>query len=92
MKASHGQILYFISLIRESAPQLQKKIFTNGACYQFYFILKEKFPDAVPFYDMNHVITRIGSKYYDINGEYADAGRHAVLEQTPKDWGRRFQT
>lgn len=42
--------------------------YTQGECYTFYKILKNRFPSALPFYDCNHVITKIGRRYYDITG------------------------
>ena len=56
--------LDFINTIRKSAPELQTKIFTHGACYQFYKILKYLFPNAEAYYDGTHVITKIGKKFY----------------------------
>jgi hypothetical protein len=50
-----------------------KFIYTCGSCYQFYLILKEVFPEAVAYVNGDHFITRIGDRYYDINGEYKDA-------------------
>lgn len=44
------------------------KVYTNGGCFQFYLILRSVFPDAKPYYDSNHIITRIGDRYYDITG------------------------
>lgn len=67
-----------IKTIRDSHPDMVK-IFTQGSCYHFYLILKEIFPSAQPYYDMNHVITKIGSKFYDITGEVRK-GRHILLD------------
>lgn len=27
------------------------------------------FPEATPYYNVDHIITKIGSRYYDIEGE-----------------------
>lgn len=90
MKETDGaEVLRFIALIRNSAHKLQTLIFTEGACYQFHLILKNRFPESVAYYDMNHVITRIGDGYYDITGEAA-AANHTVMETMPTLWGRRF--
>lgn len=58
----------FIATIRDSFIGSQQ-VYTEGSCYHFYLILKQVFPDAKPFYDLNHVITEIDGKYYDITGE-----------------------
>lgn len=50
-----------------------EKMFTNGKCFQLYCVLKQLFPCAEAWYDgiIAHVYTKIGSKWYDINGEHA---------------------
>lgn len=58
----------FISTIRDSFIGSQH-VYTGGSCYHFYLILKKVFPNAEPFYDLDHVITKIDDKYYDITGE-----------------------
>jgi len=62
------EVLEFIKLIRGSHTKMTA-IFTEGSCYNFYLILKNKFPTAVAYYDSNHIITKIGDKFYDISGE-----------------------
>ncbi len=54
--------------------------FTNGECYAFYNILKAAFPEAEAYYDSNHVITKIGDKFYDITGE-VKKDRHIPIMQ-----------
>ncbi len=71
--------LQFITAIRESFFGAEL-IYTRGSCYQFYKILKVVFPNAVAYYDSNHVITRICNKYYDITGE-VKIGRHLMMER-----------
>lgn len=86
----HYEILHFIALIRNSSWKLQRLIFTGGACYQFYRILKNRFPDAVAYHDGGHVITRIGDHYYDIMGEITETAKFSEMEREPTYWGRRF--
>jgi hypothetical protein len=82
-------VLSFIKLIRDSCPELQVKIFTEGACYQFFLILQSRFPSAVPYYDGDHVITCIDGKFYDITGQ-VEKGYHGYMEERPKGWGCRY--
>ncbi len=44
---------------------------TNGNCYWFAVILKERFGGEI-YYELynGHFITKIGDRYYDYNGEY----------------------
>lgn len=58
----------FIGKIRDSFIGSQQ-VYTEGSCYHFYLILKEVFPDADPWYDNEHIVTKIGDKFYDITGE-----------------------
>lgn len=46
------------------------QVYTNGSCVMFYFVLKSIFPKAMPYWskEQKHMITKIGNKYYDING------------------------
>ncbi len=63
----HEKVIEFIRTIRESFIG-SSTVYTRGSCFQFYRILKLVFPEAEAYYDMNHVITKIGVHYYDING------------------------
>jgi len=47
-------------------------IFTKGSCFNFYLILKQMYPQALAYYNEDHVITFIDGKYYDITGEIKD--------------------
>jgi len=58
----------FIGRIRDSFIGSQQ-VYTEGSCYHFYLILKEVFPQAIPYYDEDHVVTNIDGKFYDITGE-----------------------
>jgi hypothetical protein len=61
--------LEVISAIRKSFIG-SEQVYTNGSCVMFYFILKTIFKSAKPYWNIEarHMITRIGNKYYDING------------------------
>lgn len=86
------EVLEFIGLIRDSAPRVQTQIFSAGGCYQFYLILKRVFPEAVPYSDLNHVVSRIGERYYDINGDVTEEvkrGRFTEMTGEPY-WGKRY--
>ena len=61
------EILNFISNIRNSHP-LIKDIFLYGSCLNFFLILKSVYPNAIPYYNIDHVITKIDDTYYDITG------------------------
>lgn len=64
----HKEILTFIRLIRESHPDMVN-IYTLGSCWNFYLILKDRFPGAIPYYEIGHIITKIDGRFYDITGE-----------------------
>lgn len=66
--ASKKEVIHFIATIRRSFTG-SVLVYTRGSCYQFYKILKAVYPNAIAYYDSNHVITKIGRYYFDITGE-----------------------
>lgn len=62
-------ILKFLNALKNSFPDAEK-VYTTGACYKLYKILKTIYNDAEAYYDPIdcHVYTLIDNKYYDING------------------------
>lgn len=67
--------LNLIEAIRESF-NFSTEVYTRGSCYRFHLILKEVFPNAIAFYNHDHVYTLIGDTYYDITGVcYPDPAR-----------------
>lgn len=52
-----------------------KYICTHGSCFKFYELLHEIYPDAIPYMNQerDHVVTRIGTSLYDINGRVGNA-------------------
>ncbi len=73
-------ILSFITSVRESFNG-SVEVYTKGSCYQFFQILKTVFPDAIAYYDQNHVITLIDNKFYDITGEVKCTIYHKPLNE-----------
>ena len=69
--------LDLIYAIKYSSPETER-IYTEGACYGFFRILKTAFPEAVAYYNSDHIITRIDEKYYDITGEVSRTGHLLV--------------
>lgn len=92
------------SRTEETAYDITREIFTCGGCYRLYKILRFVFANAQAYkvdygrdgvgeFILSHVVTRIGDRFYDINGEFVlpesgytrmepmDAADHAVAEQ-----------
>lgn len=65
---THETIMNFIATLRR-AHQSIAPIFTHGACYEFYRIMKVLDGSAEPWYDGQHVYVKIGERLYDIDGE-----------------------
>lgn len=63
-----ADILDVIKSIRESFYG-STVVYTNGSCYHFFNILKTIFPNAIAYYKNDHIVTKIGNKFYDITGE-----------------------
>lgn len=66
--SKHEKILSLIKEISNSNPVMQD-IFLRGSCLNFHFILKEVFADAKAYFNIDHVISKIDERYYDITGE-----------------------
>lgn len=79
---THEEIINLISIIRNADPNTIY-VFTNGSCFDFYLMLKLFEPSAIPYYDSNHVITKIGKRFYDINGE-VERLTHYDLRKEPR--------
>lgn len=61
----------FINTIRNSFDDTDT-VYCYGGCYWFYTILKAVFPQAKAHISGcgDHILTKLGSKYYDIRWEY----------------------
>ena len=79
---STSNVEEFIATIRDSFIGSQE-VYTHGSCYHFYLILKQVFHDAEPYYDMDHILTKIGDKYYDITGEVRKDDVSTKFERLP---------
>ncbi len=72
------QILSQIEAIRNSRAD-NAHYFSNGGCWQFFEILRAFYPEAQPWTDGDHVVTRIDGKLYDIGGTvYEPMGRSEI--------------
>jgi len=54
-----------IKEIRQNYPHLD---FMHGDCFKFYLILKEYYPEAVPYYNGEHVTVMLYGRLWDANG------------------------
>ncbi len=86
---THEQILLFLAELRDAFPG-SEEVFTRGSCFRLYRMLRVICPDAECWYDMDHAITRIGGRWYDITGEVSP-GRHEPLSAAyGRDQARRL--
>lgn len=77
--SKHTKILEIITEIRNSHSEMSN-IFSKGSCLNFHIILKAIFSNAQAFYNSDHIITKIGIKYYDINGEVLNIENYIPFE------------
>lgn len=68
-----------ISAIRELHPEL-KDICLNGSCMNFHVILRRIYQNAEPYFNIDHIITKIGDSYYDITGKVNPKGYSKFTE------------
>ncbi|QSM00758.1 hypothetical protein YerA41_057 [Yersinia phage YerA41] len=66
------------------------EIFTQGACFDLYKILKSIYPDAESWYDpiVGHIYTRIGKYWYDIRGIHYKLPEHSEI--LGRDHGKKI--
>lgn len=66
------EILSFIKNFKFIEEKTIERLFTNGNCYYFAIILKERFSSGLIYYFpiSNHFTWKYNGKYYDICGEY----------------------
>lgn len=76
---SADQIERLLARLRESHPGMVD-IYTRGACYELYEVLRVVWPQAEPWYDFEHghVYTRIGQWWWDIRGRHRRISPHAL--------------
>lgn len=67
-------------ILRSLHPDMMR-MGQNGKCFRVYQAFKAVWPDAIAFYDHNHVITLIDGHYYDITGEVQVGPHHQVMDQ-----------
>lgn len=79
---THEKVEAFIATVRDSFIGSQQ-VYTEGSCYHFYLILKQVFPQAEPYYDADHIISKIDDKYYDITGEVRGDLNLEIYERLP---------
>lgn len=75
----HEKVLKVIEVIADNIP-------VKIQCYSFHLILKSIFDDVVPYYNSDHIISRIGDKYYDIDGEVEEYNSYSILEEYGDNW------
>jgi hypothetical protein len=79
----HRKIMALIATIRES-HSMMPRIFQFGSCFNFYLILRQVYPEAEAYYNIEHVITKIDDKFYDITGEVPSDGFAPLASYYPK--------
>ena len=72
-------VISFLYALRRLHPELETQCL-NGSCFKLYLLVKEVWPDAEPWYDGDHVITKIGNSFFDIRGEVVP-GRHIPMKE-----------
>jgi hypothetical protein len=77
--------LEIINSLRESDKYIEM-IYLQGGCYKFHLFLKKLFTGAIPYTNTkrDHVISRIGGRFYDITGEVDNHSFHICNEQEIK--------
>lgn len=67
------RIINFLAELRSSHPNIEH-MFLNGSCMNLFCILRTIYPQAVAWYNIDHIITEIDGKFYDITGKVSNKG------------------
>lgn len=85
----HLNVLNFIDNFKGEYPSILEKIFTQGCCYWFALILKERFKKYNPkiCFDTieSHFACKIDDRYYDITGEINNISSFVDWETYPDE-------
>lgn len=89
----HFHVLAFLNCVRELHPEIEHACL-HGKCFRLYMLLASCWPEAEPWYDGNHVITKIDEKYYDIRGQVLPEKSHTLFNDAKTfngayQWDRR---
>lgn len=81
----HDDIMAVINAVRGSFVQAEQ-VYLYGSCYKFHEILVAAFPhlEVIPYYNVDHVISLIGKRFYDITGEVTDTEKYMDLREEPR--------
>lgn len=71
------QILFFISLIRDSVPNAVE-VYTQGNCGVFALILLDRFGGEI-YYNNSHCVLHYNGSFYDITGDVTNEYREANM-------------
>ena len=53
-------------------------------CFVYYLKLRKLHKEAIPYYNCDHIITKIGDIFYDESGTVKDAGYSPFFEMFSK--------
>lgn len=90
-------VLSFIASFKGEHAEALEKSFTNGNCYWFAFILKERFGGRIKYFPIaNHFACLIGGTLFDVTGRirhqdepFLDWERYK--EEDPVHWERIYR-
>ena len=97
LTGKHDEVISFISAVRDLSPSLEKACLM-GSCYRFHLVLKQRFPEAIPYMnsERNHVASLIGDTLYDITGALPGRETDGFHKMEPSEiraaskWRARF--
>lgn len=65
---THIHVLSFLAILRGAHPDMAY-IYTHGSCYRLFLLLRNAFEAVVPYHSLDHVVSLIEGRFYDITGE-----------------------
>lgn len=80
---THAQVIEQIAAIRDLHSKMVP-ICTRGSCMRFHLVLRKLYPVAECWFNIDHVITKIGGRFYDITGQVNPAVINLLLSSMAK--------
>lgn len=74
--------LELIERLRDIFPDGYKEM--SAGCIKFHILLRTLYPQSKGYYNSNHVLTEIDSKYYDFTGEVKITGDYLPITHWSK--------
>lgn len=79
VKRAQTKVKKLLPILRDSHPDMVD-IFTKGSCANLFIFIRSIYQGAKPFYNDDHIITKVGQTFFDITGKVDPKGYLPLTE------------